>query len=253
MHLLLIIGVVLLTTVNVAGSTGEFSQTGKDYEYIQEESSTIPDDDKVETGSVKEFTNVDVSEQQKQWMNIAAENYLNSIGVGGLEETIDGHGGVLYIYKNTAQMSDAEILDYMTGLIQSNPLQLNSEIREVNYKYAGMTETKAYSILEVIEFTEGFIGKKVPSDFREQLFESGLGISDSYIARIMADGESYYEVKFSEYSVQDGKLVAVGNCTQYNSGGGVMLDGTGRITATFYANDESIMGMSLDFIKLSES
>ena len=53
---------------------------------------------------------------------------------------IDGHGGVIYIYKNTSQMSDADVIDYMGYLIQSNPIQLSSEIKEVNYKYDGMTE-----------------------------------------------------------------------------------------------------------------
>mgnify|MGYP000938909003 FL=1 len=95
---------------------------------------------------------------------------------------------------------------------------------------------------------------KVPADYKEKIFERGMGISsDNYVARVNADGEGYYEVRFTEYSIQDGKLVAVGNCTHCNSGGDVMPDKTGIITATFYANDDSIMGMSLDFIKLSES
>ena len=37
-------------------------------------------------------------------------------------------------------MSDADVIDYMGYLIQSNPIQLSSEIKEVNYKYDGMTE-----------------------------------------------------------------------------------------------------------------
>ena len=189
------------------------------------------------TGSPRSnsMTSTNLTERQKYLMKEAAENYINTFGTGKF-------------LKSTYQLNDDEIILYMGTLIHNNDALLTREMKEVQYRQDGREVTEANPISEVVNYTESFLGRKVPGNFKDRLYNYDFGVSDTHIAMVRADGEGYHTAEFQEYSNYEEKLLAKGKYYDYDSGG-VILSG-GDIVAVFKENENSMMGMSLDFITL---
>jgi len=189
------------------------------------------------TGSLNSnsITNTNLTERQKYLIKTATETYLNLFGTGS-------------VLKSTYQMTDDDIIRYMGTLIQNDDGLLTSEMRRVNYRQDGTETTLSYPVSELISYTESFIGRSVPRNYRDVLYSYDFGTSDTHIARVSADGEGYHAVSLDEYSTYEGRLLVKGRYYDYDSGGAVISQGT--IVVALRGNEASVMGMSIDFITL---
>lgn len=186
----------------------------------------------------KSLTSTDLTPQQVFYVNEATNIYINT------------YGGNL---PSVANMSDSDIVAYIGTMIHyyGDTVLGGGSTKTLNYKYYGAKNTVAYPVTSVIECTEDLLGRQVPSNFRDILFEDGYGTSNDFVGPIFADGEGYKTFTFNSYSLSGGKLVARGIYNDESSGGEVLSRGT--IEAVFVRNDASErMGMSLESVTLSK-
>lgn len=189
------------------------------------------------TGSLNSnsITNSNVNERQKYLIKTATEAYLDLFGTGS-------------VLKSTHQMTDEDIIRYMGTLIQNDAGLLTKQMSRVNYRQDGTETTEAYPISEVVSYTESFLGRSVPGNYRDVLYSYDFGMSDTHVGRVRADGEGYHTVSLDEYSTYEGKLIVKGRYYDHSSGGEILSQGT--IVVALRGTGSGVMGMSIDFITL---